>query len=114
VFAAAVVLDPARRINKLNDSKLIAPAERERIAERIRGKALAWAIASASVEEIDRINILQASLLAMRRAIEALGIEPDEVCVRCGFPAARSSRATSSSPRSRPLRSSPRSRATRK
>lgn len=81
VFAAAVVLDPDRRINKLADSKLIAPAERSRIAERIRAKALAWAVASASVEEIDRINILQASLLAMRRAIESLGLEPDEVCV---------------------------------
>ena len=81
VFAAAVVLDPQRQIRKLADSKLIALAERERIATRIRAKALAWAVASASVEEIDRINILQASLLAMRRAIESLGMEPDEVCV---------------------------------
>ena len=81
VFAAAVVLDPARPIDKLNDSKLIAPAARERIAEAIRAQALAWAVASASVEEIDRINILEASLLAMRRAVEALGLEPDEVCV---------------------------------
>lgn len=81
VFAAAVVLDPARRIDKLADSKLVAPAERERIAGLIRENALAWAVASASVEEIDRINILQASLLAMRRAIESLGTDPDEVCV---------------------------------
>jgi ribonuclease HII len=81
VFAAAVVLDPARPIEKLNDSKLIAPAARERIAQAIRAQALAWAVASASVEEIDRINILEASLLAMRRAVEALGMEPEEVCV---------------------------------
>jgi len=81
VFAAAVVLDPARPIEKLNDSKLLAPGARERIAGEIKERAIAWAIASASVEEIDRINILEASLLAMRRAIEALGIEPDEVCV---------------------------------
>ena len=81
VFAAAVVLDPARPIGKLNDSKLIAPAARERIAETIRAQAMAWAVASASVEEIDRINILEASLLAMRRAIEGLGMDPEEVAV---------------------------------
>lgn len=81
VFAAAVVLDPARPVGKLNDSKLVAPGARERIAAEIKDKAVAWAIASASVEEIDRINILEASLLAMRRAIEALGMEPQEVCV---------------------------------
>lgn len=81
VFAAAVVLDPGRPIEKLNDSKLIAPAARERIAENIRAQALAWAVASASVEEIDRINILEASLLAMRRAIEGLGMDPEEVAV---------------------------------
>lgn len=81
VFAAAVVLDPVRRINGLADSKLLKEAVRRKLSERIRSRALAWAIASASVEEIDRINILQASLLAMRRAIEALGMEPEEVCV---------------------------------
>ena len=81
VFAAAVVLDPARPVEKLNDSKLLAPASRERIAADIKDKAIAWAISSASVEEIDRINILEASLLAMRRAVEALGMEPEEVCV---------------------------------
>jgi ribonuclease HII len=81
VFAAAVVLDPARPIEKLNDSKLVAPGARERIAESIRAQAIAWAVASASVEEIDRINILEASLLAMRRAVETLGMEPGEVCV---------------------------------
>jgi len=81
VFAAAVVLDPAHSIGKLNDSKLLAPGARERIAGEIKERAVAWAIASASVEEIDRINILEASLLAMRRAIEGLGMRPEEVCV---------------------------------
>jgi len=81
VFAAAVVLDPARAVRGLADSKLLAPAVRERLAKRIRKRALAWAVASASVEEIDRINILRASLLAMRRALELLPFEPDEVCV---------------------------------
>lgn len=81
VFAAAVVLDPRRRINGLADSKLLRQDVREKLSRRIRERAIAWAIASASVEEIDSINILQASLLAMRRAVEALGLEPDEVCV---------------------------------
>jgi ribonuclease HII len=82
VFAAAVVLDPARtRINGLHDSKLLPEDVRAKLSERIKERALAWAIASASVEEIDRINILRASLLAMKRAVEALGMEPDEVCV---------------------------------
>ncbi|HXZ47620.1 MAG TPA: ribonuclease HII [Usitatibacter sp.] len=81
VFAAAVILDPGRPIGGLADSKVLAPAVRERLARRIRSRATAWAVASASVEEIDTINILQASLAAMRRAIEALGVEPEEVLV---------------------------------
>ena len=81
VFAAAVVLDPARPIRGLADSKVLAPPVREKLAERIKARSIAWAVASASVEEIDSINILRASLLAMRRAVEALGMEPDEVCV---------------------------------
>ena len=81
VFAAAVVLDPAHPIEGLADSKVLAQATREELAGLIKAHALAWAIASASVEEIDRINILRASLLAMRRAVEALGMEPEEVCV---------------------------------
>jgi ribonuclease HII len=81
VFAAAVVLDPERPIAGLADSKVLEPAERARLARRIRGRALAWAVASASVEEIDRINILRASLLAMRRALELLPFAPGEVCV---------------------------------
>ena len=72
VVAAAVVLDAARPIRGLRDSKQLTPARREELALQIRGRATAWAVASASVQEIDRLNILQASLLAMRRAIEAL------------------------------------------
>jgi len=81
VFAAAVVLDPARPIEGLADSKQLTPPARERLAEAIRAQAAAWAIASASVAEIDRINILRASLLAMARAVESLGMRPDEVWV---------------------------------
>jgi ribonuclease HII len=79
VFAAAVMLDPANPIEGLADSKALTQAARERLALEIRSRALAWSIASASVEEIDTINILRASLLAMRRAIETLGREPAEV-----------------------------------
>jgi ribonuclease HII len=81
VFAAAVVLDPRCRIPGLKDSKLLSPRRREALAARIRARALCWAVASASVEEIDRLNILQASLLAMRRAVEGLRVAPDEAWV---------------------------------
>ena len=81
VFAAAVILDPARPIEGLSDSKLLSEDAREALALEIREKATAWAIATASVEEIDRINILRASLFAMRRAIQALHCRPREVCV---------------------------------
>jgi ribonuclease HII len=81
VFAAAVILDPRRPIPGLADSKQLAEPVREELARCIKSASLAWAVASAIVEEIDSINILQASLLAMRRAVEALGMEPDEVCV---------------------------------
>jgi ribonuclease HII len=81
VYAAAVILDPARRIRGLDDSKQLAPDVRLELAERIRSRAAAWAVASASVAEIDALNILQASLLAMRRAVEALAIAPALVLV---------------------------------
>jgi len=81
VYAAAVVLDPRRPIDGLADSKLLSATRREALASLIRERARAWAVASATVEEIDRINILQASLLAMRRAVEALGLVPDEAWV---------------------------------
>ncbi len=81
VYAAAVILDPAAIIDGLADSKMLKPETRERLAVEIRTHATAWAIGTASVDEIDRINILQASLLAMRRAVEALHVPPDEVLV---------------------------------
>lgn len=81
VFAAAVVLDPGRPIEGLADSKQLTPDARTRLSGEIRERARAWSISSASVPEIDRLNILRASLLAMERAVEALGLEPDEVCV---------------------------------
>jgi ribonuclease HII len=81
VFAAAVILDPGRRIRGLRDSKVLVPERREALAEEIRAKAIAWAVASADVQEIDRINILQATLLAMRRAVEALPVVPNEAIV---------------------------------
>lgn len=81
VVAAAVVLDPARPIAGLNDSKLIAAARREALAQLIRSRTLAWAIAQATVEEIERLDILRATLLAMRRAAEALDPRPDEAWV---------------------------------
>ena len=81
VYAAAVILDPARPIRGLRDSKVLTPEVRERLAARIRERALSWAVASASVEEIDRINILQASLLAMQRAVAGLAIEPEHALV---------------------------------
>jgi ribonuclease HII len=76
VFAAAVILDPARPISGLRDSKKLAEAKRDMLAARIKSDALAWSIAQCSEEEIDTLNILQASLLAMRRAIEGLKTVP--------------------------------------
>ena len=81
VYAAAVILDPARRVNGLADSKVLTAERREVLAGRIRERAIAWAVAQASVDEIDRINILRASLLAMRRAVEALKIQPHEAWI---------------------------------
>ena len=81
VFAAAVILDPARPVQGLADSKLLDPARRGRLAEAIRRDALAWAVASATVAEIDELNILRASLAAMARAVECLGVDPGEVVV---------------------------------
>jgi ribonuclease HII len=81
VFAAAVVLDPRHPIEGLADSKLLQPQAREELSAQIKERALAWAVASASAQEIDALNILRATLLAMRRAVEALGMAPDEVCV---------------------------------
>jgi ribonuclease HII len=74
VYAAAVILDPARPIIGLRDSKKLSERKRVELAERIKKDALAWSIAYASVEEIEQLNILRASLLAMRRAV--LGLHP--------------------------------------
>lgn len=81
VYAAAVILDPARPIPGLNDSKVLSEAARDALAPRIREQALAWCVASASVEEIDEINILQATMLAMQRAVQGLSLAPDWVQV---------------------------------
>lgn len=74
VVAAAVILNSNRRINGLRDSKMLTPARREQLAERIKERAVAWAVAEASVDEIDTLNILQATLLAMRRAVDRLQV----------------------------------------
>lgn len=81
VIAAAVMLHPERRIDGLRDSKKLSAAARERLAGVIRSEAVAWCVAEASVEEIDRLNILHATMLAMRRAVEGLARAPDEVWV---------------------------------
>ena len=79
VVAAAVILDPARPIEGLADSKALAPEVRTRLALELRERALAWSVALASPAEIDTLNILQATLLAMRRALAALSVAPDHV-----------------------------------
>lgn len=81
VFAAAVILDRRRPIHGLADSKKLSEKKRGQLATEIREHALAWFIARAEVEEIDRINILQASLLAMQRAVEGLTIAPCEALI---------------------------------
>jgi len=92
VYAAAVILDPQRPILGLADSKKLTEKKRDSLAIEIKQYALAWAVASSSVEEIDEINILQASLLAMKRAVESLAIKPQQVlvdglhCPKTGIP----------------------------
>ncbi|MCW5606046.1 MAG: ribonuclease HII [Burkholderiales bacterium] len=81
VFAAAVVLDPAAPIDGLADSKKLSARKRELLAEEIKSRAVAWGLGRASVEEIDSLNILRASLLAMRRAVETLTVAPRRVLV---------------------------------
>jgi ribonuclease HII len=81
VVAAAVILHPQRRIPGLRDSKLLTARDRERLAIEIRRYAVAWAVAQSDVDEIDTINILQATLLAMRRAVMQLAQQPDVVWI---------------------------------
>lgn len=81
VYAAAVILDPARAIPGLKDSKLLSERNRKTLALKIQQHAMAWAVAHATVEEIDRLNILQATMLAMQRAVQALQVPPDEAWI---------------------------------
>jgi ribonuclease HII len=81
VVAAAVILDELNPIEGLADSKKLSPKRREQLYDEIRARALCCSIAQASVEEIDRLNILQATLLAMRRAVEGLRLKPTKVLV---------------------------------
>lgn len=81
VVTAAVILDPARPIAGLSDSKKLTAAKREMLAEQIRERALAWALGRAEPAEIDQINILQATMLAMQRAVAALPIAPTSVLI---------------------------------
>ncbi|GMQ83860.1 MAG: ribonuclease HII [Gammaproteobacteria bacterium] len=81
VVAAAVILDPERPIEGLRDSKKLTERRREVLAQQIRERALAWSLGRAEVHEIDEINILQASLLAMQRAVAGLALSPELVLV---------------------------------
>lgn len=81
VVASAVILNPAKKIYKADDSKKLSGKKRNQLAPRIKEKALAWAVAEASVEEIDTLNIINASFLAMKRAIDQLKIKPEFILV---------------------------------
>ncbi len=81
VVTAAVILDPNKPIEGLNDSKKLSEKRREQLAPIIKQNALAWSLGRAEVEEIDQINILQATLLAMKRAVEGLEIQPSHALV---------------------------------
>lgn len=81
VYAAAVILSPAAPIDGLADSKKLTAKRREALFDIIQQRAAAWAIASATAAEVDAINVLQASLLAMKRAVEGLSVRPDEILV---------------------------------
>lgn len=86
VYAAAVILPRYHGIKGMDDSKKLPPEAREELAPRIRRKALAWAVASATLEEIERLNILHAAMLAMRRAVEQLGVQPTGARVDGNYP----------------------------
>jgi ribonuclease HII len=86
VFAAAVILPRHHGIKGMDDSKKLSPEAREELAPKIRRKALAWAVASATLEEIERLNILHASMLAMRRAVEQPAVAPAKVRVDGNYP----------------------------
>ena len=93
VFAAAVILDPDRPIDGLRDSKKLSETKRRYLAEQIREKAMAWSVEACSTAEIDELNILQATMLAMKRAVENLSVTPSLVLVdgnRCPMLSIRS------------------------
>lgn len=104
VYAAAVILDPLRPVPGLSDSKTLSAKRRDELALHITAHASAYAVSFASVAEIDRMNILQASLLAMQRAIMALNMVPDEVlvdglhCPKIGIPTRAIVRGDASEP----------------
>ena len=81
VLAAAVIFDPLRPIDGLADSKVLSECKRDSLSEIIKALALSWSVGLASVEEIDEFNILQATLLAMQRAVEGLAIQPDKILI---------------------------------
>lgn len=93
VYAAAVILNPAKPIDGIADSKTLSEKKRDALAKAIKLNAFAWCVAYATVEEIDRINILQATLLAMKRAVEGLSHAPHQVlvdglhCPKIAYPA---------------------------
>jgi ribonuclease HII len=81
VLAAAVILDPLRPVDGLADSKILSERKRDSLSEIIKAVALSWSVGVASIEEIDEFNILQATLLAMQRAVNGLAIQPDEILI---------------------------------
>lgn len=81
VVAAAVILNPAQKIYKLRDSKILSPKQRDELYEKIVARALAFSVGIANVEEIDTLNIFHANMLAMARAIEGLRLEPQQILI---------------------------------
>jgi ribonuclease HII len=81
VYAAACILDPVRRINGLRDSKQLTPERREQLSGRIKERALDYCIATASLEEVNQLNVFGATMLAMKRAVEGLKLKPDLVLI---------------------------------
>ena len=81
VVAAAVILDPENPVDGLNDSKKLSARRREQLADQVRDRAIAWSVVSVDAEQIDRINILQATMLAMQQAVEQLAVQPAHVFI---------------------------------
>jgi len=81
IYVCAVILDPMKPIDGLRDSKKLTPKRREELAAEIKKSAIAWSLAKASLEEIETLNVHNANLLAMKRAVESLSVKPDKVWV---------------------------------